>query len=368
MEHLVPDPMEREHLTKMIAHLVRNPGEKLGHALILGSKVHGVGKSTLVSILTELIGPRNCRKATSDELASQYQSYLDGKLLVTVEELDLGSGPRVYNKLKDMITAETSPVRRLYENTREIENLATFFFLTNLDVPLIMERTDRRFLVIQSPAGTLSPEYWEEFNHWWRSSPGIIRWYLDQVDLSDFKRFAPPPMTEAKAALIEKSQNPVVQDLVEMIEERAWPFHVDIVTRVQVQDALKRRHPQLRRNQVDAAMDDIGALALGQHRLTEAARRHEITGSADKPSLWAIRHRDFWSVAEPQQRVEEYLAHESALAGIPDFVGIGLLPMKLLGDGYIPPRESHGFRNMLELARARSVAGEGEETEAVTGR
>jgi len=327
LDYLVPNQDEREHLLKMLAHLVRNPGQKLGHALLLSSKVHGIGKSTLVNILIELMGPKNCRKATSEELASQYQSYLDGKLLVVVEELDLGSGLRVYNKLKDVITAEQSPMRKLYENTREIENFSTFFFLSNLDVPLIIEPSDRRFHVIQSPAQKRDPGYWTEFNDWWRCSLGIIRWYLDQVDLGGFDRFAPPPMTDAKAALIARGRNPVVQDLLEMIEDRTWPFHVDIVTRQQVQEGLRRRHPQIRRSQVDAALDDIGAFCLGQHRLPPGIKG-VLGNTAEKPTLWAIRHHNFWQAADPIERAAEYLADQSRLDGIPVLPEeIGLLPM-----------------------------------------
>ena len=335
LTYLVPDEGERKHLLKMLAHLVRKPGEKLAHALLLGSKVHGVGKSTLVQILEQLMGSNNCRKATSDELASQFQGYIDGTLLVTIEELDIGSGLRVYNKLKDLITAETSPMRKLYENAREVRNMATFFFLTNLDVPLLIEPSDRRFFVIQSPAQKQPEEYWIGFNQWWRNSLGIIRYFLDQVDLSDFDRFAPPPMTAAKDLLIGRSRSPVVQELLEMIAERAWPFRVDIVTRVQVEDALKRRDPRVRRSDVDRALSEIGAVNLGQHRLPQnVPLRGWSSSTAEKPTLWAVRNMIFWQQATTQGRVMEYLAETTTAPQLSD--GVGLVPLCPFDDAGTP--------------------------------
>ncbi len=326
LRYLVPDDEERDHLLKMIAHLVRNPGEKLTHALLLSSRVHGVGKSTLTDIMTQLIGPRNCRKATSDEIDGQYQSFLEGKLLVVVEELNIRQGLRTYNKLKDWITGLVSPIRKLYEDTRDVTNSATFVFLTNLSLPLLIEPSDRRFFVIESPAELRDPDYWVGLHEWIGRSLGVIRHHLDQVDLSDFKRFAPPPVTKAKEKLIARSRNPISQDLMEMIESRAMPFHLDIVTRNQVQDALKGRNPLIKRNEVDRALEDLKCIPLGQHRLPKGTvLKGQFFQTSDRENFWVIRHNAYWLEASASERVDEFLAHKSALAEFaewPETIGV----------------------------------------------
>lgn len=213
--------------------------------------------------------------------------------------------------------------------------MATFFFLTNLDVPLLIEPSDRRFFVIQSPAQKQPEEYWIGFNQWWRNSLGIIRYFLDQVDLSDFDRFAPPPMTAAKDLLIGRSRSPVVQELLEMIAERAWPFRVDIVTRVQVEDALKRRDPRVRRSDVDRALGEIGAVNLGQHRLPQnVPDRGWSSSTAEKPTLWAVRNMVFWQHATPHDRVMEYLAETTTTPQLSD--GVVLVPLCPIDDAGTP--------------------------------
>lgn len=323
VEFLVPDERERDHLLKMFAHLARKPGEKLAHALILGSKQHGVGKSTLVDILFELVGVHNCRKASSEEMESQYNAYVENTLLVLVEEINLGAGGRkVYNKLKDVITSETTPMRRLYQDTREVRNAASFIFLTNLERPLLLEKHDRRYFVLNSPAEPRDPDYYTAFNKWWRANLGVIRHFLDQIDTEGFNRSAPPPMTAAKAELIKSSETPVVQELREMIGERYGPFRVDIVTYQQVAEAVQRRLRNVTRNMIEDGLRDIEALSLGQHRLGKVTTIPlRVLGEANRPSLWAIRNQGYWKLASKEQRVQEYLAEDGYLADFPTLPG-----------------------------------------------
>src|SRR5205085_4206659 len=110
MGHLVPDVDEREHLLKMLAWTVRNPGKKLRHALLLRSEHQGVGKSMLSEIWSALLGHHNIRKTTTEEVSSQFQSFIKQTLLIVLEELNWGVGPIGYNRLKDLITADVVPV------------------------------------------------------------------------------------------------------------------------------------------------------------------------------------------------------------------------------------------------------------------
>lgn len=354
VEFLVPDEDERDHLLKMFAHLVRNPGEKLGHALILGSKDHGIGKSTLMQILFELLGPHNCRKASSEELESQYNAYIEGNLLVLVEEINLGAGGRkVYNKLKDPITSETTPMRRLYQDFRDVRNVASFIFQTNLDRPLLLDKEDRRFFVVNSPAQRREPDYYIAFNKWWRANLGVVRHFFEEIDLAGFDRFAPPPMTEAKAELIKSSETPVVQELREMLEERRPPFHVDVMTYQQIAEAVHRIFPKASRNAIEDALREIKAVALGQHRLGNIPRMPvHVLPYGNRPSLWAIRNSEFWIAAAPKERVDEYLAEEGRLAELPELPnGFNYAPANLLPP--LPERPSRDTETwMLDLLRS----------------
>lgn len=334
LTHLVPEDSEREHLVKMIAWTVRYPGQKLSHALLLRTQEQGTGKSTLLSIWGELMGESNVRKTTSKELNSDYQGYLPGRLLILCEELNLGQGHRVYNDLKDLITGDKAIVNEKYLRQRLWPNYASFAFLTNLAITMLIEDKDRRFFFIDSPATRREADYYVRFNEWWRANLGVIRHYLDQVDLTEFKPYAPPPMTTAKQRLIEHSRSELAQDLALMIQERAYPFARDVVTLEQVKIGLGHLSRDLSSKRLIKALEEVGAVKLGQQRMPGGTRA----------SLWAIRNRGLWLYLPVSDRAEEYarevglyadydvpglaVAHEQGWNG--DFTG--LMGAMLLGD------------------------------------
>lgn len=298
MKYLVPADHERAHLEQMIAWTIRNPGKKLGHALLLQSKAQGIGKTTLIDIWRALLGYENTRKTNSEEMASNYQSYMSDTLLVVLEELNLGSGMTVYNKLKDLITGETAIVNEKYVRQKEVRNMANFVFLSNLDAPLLIEQEDRRFFVIDSPAEKRDEAFWSQFHLWWRSNLGVINGYFDSVDISTFQPNAPPPDTDAKDRLKQQSETPLVQELRALVTEERWPFNGDIFTIDELQAALKqrgfRRETQAKLNLV---LKEIGCASLGQHRISGNIR----------PSLWACRNAVQWKEALPNEVRVEYL-------------------------------------------------------------
>jgi hypothetical protein len=311
----------------------------------------------------ELLGPHNCRKATTQEMESQYQSYVEGKLLVLVEEINFGVGSRAYNSLKDLISSENTPVRRLYQETREVRNMASFVFLTNLDTPILIDAEDRRFFVIDSPARRLEPAYYKAFNVWWRENIGVIKWYFEQVDLEGFDRFAPAPQTAAKLALVENSRAPLIQEIMAMIEERESPFHVDIVIFQQIADALQRRVGKVPRKAIEAALRKIGAVALGQHRLPkDAALPHWLSGIPNRPSLWAIRNVRYWPAAMQEERLVEFLARQGQLSDLPELPeGFSYSPISSL-----PPTRLVDVEPELQLMElVRALNGRAAETSGV---
>ncbi len=289
-EYLIPEAEEREHLLRMMAWTIANPGEKLSYALLLQSKAQGVGKSTFIDIWRSLLGHSNTRLTTSDEIDSGYQSYIADKLLVVLEELNLGSGITAYNRLKSMITESTVVINEKHVKQREAPNLANFVFLSNLDAPIFIEQGDRRFFVIDTPAEKRSPEYWTVFHSWWRSNLGVIKAYLNSLDLSQFQPKAPPPMTAAKERLKQQSSTPLAQALAELIEERQWPIARSVCTVGEIRSALSRAgFRAVTERKIAHALKEIGCLSLGQVRLSDGSR----------PTFWALRSIDKWQVALP---------------------------------------------------------------------
>lgn len=312
MAGLVPDDMERDHLLRMIAFTVRNPGLKLRYALLLRTAVQGVGKSMLIDIWGALLGRHNVRKTTSKELSSDYQGYLPGHLLVVCEELNLGMGAKTYNDLKDMITADTALVNEKHLRQRQWPVFATFVFLSNLPLPILVEETDRRIFYIDSPAQRRAPTYYNDFVAWWQAHLGVIRNHLDSIDLSEFNAHENPPVTASKLNLIAGSRSELAQDLALAIRERQGCFDRDIVTLEQVGFELGQWARTKTKVQLTKALKEVGALPLGQQRVTNG-----------RASLWVIRNVDYWALADTAVRAEELQQQVGIFAGL-DGTGIEL--------------------------------------------
>ena len=316
VSYLVPDPDERDHLLKMIAWTVRNPGMKLGHALLMRSEAQGVGKSMLIEIWRQLLGEHNTRKTTTEEINSNYQSYVAGSLLVIVEELNLAFGVQGYNRVKDLITSDTAVVNEKFVATKERANLASFVFLTNLPNPILIEDSDRRFFFIESPAMPRENAYYGTFAGWWKANLGVILHYLDEIDLSQFNPHAPPPDTGAKQRLRAVSRSPLEQELAEALNERRFPFSRDIVTVGEIRESLGREFYGKTSAQIQAALRAIGACPLDQQRvpgkwMTGGGLETFVPDSKSKASLWAVANTEYWRLASIQDRSNEYQRHQA---------------------------------------------------------
>lgn len=308
LTYLIPDETERDHLMKMMAFTVRNPGQKLRHALLLRSRVHGVGKSLLVDqIWAPLLGRHNVSKISSRELTSPFRSWAKGNLMVVVEELNLGAGLQTYNELKEIITDTRVTINEKFLTPREWEVFATFVFISNLEAAILLEGADRRFFVIDTPAEKREPAYYEQFIAWVENNLGVIRSYLDTVDLTLFSPHAPPPMTAAKLALIRRSVSPLAQELAHHIEERTGVFDRDVLSIDQMRTVLSGHAPS--DHVITRALGEVGAVSLGQHR-TLGGRK----------SLWAIRNTRYWGAARPSDRAEESNQTEGRFAGWPSSI------------------------------------------------
>ncbi|MBL45733.1 MAG: hypothetical protein CMN71_13715 [Sphingomonadaceae bacterium] len=321
LEYLVPDETERSHLLGMIAWTSRNPGGKLDHALLLRSKAHGVGKTTLINIWRGLLGTGNTRKTNSEEMAGNFQSFIAGTLLVVVEEVNLGKGHREYNRLKDLITGETAVVNEKFVPTYEARNFANFVFLSNLENPLMIAAEDRRFFVLDSPAEKRDREYWNTFHRWLEDNLGVIKHFIDAFDLENFNPHAAPPMTLAKEQLIASSRPPIVRELKHLIENAAWPFSRDVVTLDEVKAALAEEGIRPSLNDLRKAMTAAGCVSLSQGRVPgrwiyfAGSQPRYVEGQA-RASLWACRKTDLWSAVRPTDRSLEYAREIGLLSEI----------------------------------------------------
>ncbi|MCJ2186667.1 bifunctional DNA primase/polymerase [Novosphingobium beihaiensis] len=310
MEFLIPAQVERDHLLKVIAHTVRNPGDRVRHATILRTRNQGVGKSMLTSIWKGLVGESNFRQTSSREMQGNFEGWIKENTVLYCPELNIGTGLSTYNELKELITADDLVVNEKHLKPRRWNIYSTMIFTTNLAVPMLIEADDRRIFMIDSPAQPRPDGYYREFASWWQENLGVIRHFLDNVDLSDFNSHAPAPMTDAKRQLIRRSANPLVQDLAHIIAERKGLLCRDIVTIEEV--VYELNGGRVSERTIANALKQLGGISLGQQRTAKGRK-----------SLWVIRNQGLWLKFTSAARAQEFENAGGVFAGeLPDAKGM----------------------------------------------
>ena len=107
LNHIFADQIEvgLDYLTI----LFKKPLQKLP-ALCLVSKEKKTGKSTFIDFMIEVFGA-NTVKVNRDSFSSQFNSDLNGKLIIAIEEMKVDS-EHVLNKIKDLTTARVYSIEK----------------------------------------------------------------------------------------------------------------------------------------------------------------------------------------------------------------------------------------------------------------
>lgn len=284
--YLIPDEAERHHFILWIAYLIQNPGKRPLHGILIVGKP-GTGKSLVGQWLKQIFGPSNCAEVSTDELHSEFVDWLEGKLLIIVEELMAPGRVELGNKLKPIFTASTLRINVKYQRPRQIEVKAGILAFSNHPHAIHLEPGDRRWFVIRSQAEPKAPEYYPPLAE---ADAGIFRHHLENVDLAGFNPAAPPPMTAAKAEMTEDSRTPLEWTIRHMLAEGAYPFDSDVVTLEAVLQAVRQEVPKATSQAVLGALKGLGAVKLPRARL----------GQGVQVSPWAVRRPELWLQAAPE--------------------------------------------------------------------
>ena len=232
MERMVPIAFEREHLLNALAHKVQFPGHKINHAILMGG-APGSGKDTLFAPFFWAIGGKgkaNCSLVKSEDLSSQWGYALECEVMEIAELRQTEARDRraLENVLKPIIAAppELLPVNRKGLHPYMALNRVFVVAFSNERAAISIPSEDRRWFCLWAEADRL-PEaeavaLWNWYEH--RGGFAAVAAYLSSRDVSAWNPSAPPPMTEAKAIMVEHGMSGAESFLVNMIRGRARAF------------------------------------------------------------------------------------------------------------------------------------------------
>jgi hypothetical protein len=205
------DSIVYNYLMSYIAHLFQKPHENPHTAIVLKGN-QGTGKDTLTHIIDKLLGNNYLVKLSDmSNLVGGFNECLYNKLVVQINEMSGQDGYAYKNKIKDMITTETNVISRKYLPIQYQQNNVRWFMFSNNLVPVVIENTDRRFLICETADDYIGKtEYWRDFYRKLNDKEYLqqIYYYLMNYDISEW-RPNNIPQTKDKRNLLINNNNPI---------------------------------------------------------------------------------------------------------------------------------------------------------------
>lgn len=205
--------MEEEHprdiyqwVLRWLAYPIKHPGAKMKTALVLHGP-QGVGKNLFFESVMAIYGEYG-RIVDQNAVEDKFNDWASKKLFLIADEVVARA--ELYhtkNKLKIFITSPWIRINPKNITAYEERNHINVVFLSNETHPVVLERDDRRYVVIWTPP-KLPPDIYKEVKEE-IDAGGIeaLHDYLLNLEMGDFGPHTPPPKTKSKDALIDLSMD-----------------------------------------------------------------------------------------------------------------------------------------------------------------
>jgi hypothetical protein len=297
------------YLLNFYAHVVQKPAIKITSAPLMVSAEFGTGKTTMMWNIPRLLcGLDNARKVSNSVLRSQFTDYLVGVQFLHFDEVHINGrwdSADTANKMKDVVTGETSEIHPKGLKPYNIPNRLFVTATSNYDDAISMPSDDERRWGIyylrptRAMTGDERKAYFRTL-HQFLDGPrgaGVLRWIFSQVDISQFNPHAPPPMTAAKRMMVEKSQLTEVQIIINAVRDGSGPFCRDLFYAEQVAQWL---HGETGKTYPNMAIKGYLSRAIPNAKIAKQMRMGN-----DHVRIWCLRDHERWKDVANEEIKEE---------------------------------------------------------------
>ena len=150
-----------EHFLNWFAVIFQRKAKPITAWVVHGKE--GTGKGTFFNkVAAPLLNHSNATSIRADNLEDQFNAFLEGKLFVFVDEVDVDDFKekgRVTSKLRNYITEPTIQVRRMRQTSFDMPNHMALMFASNRPKPVFIPPSDRRYNV-----GNFQPEKYMDYD------------------------------------------------------------------------------------------------------------------------------------------------------------------------------------------------------------
>lgn len=160
------DPKVFDYIENYFAHILQKPYQRTDVSIIVQGE-QGVGKDTYFDGIGGILGDEyyHSTKTPENDVFAKFNSTIARKLVIKFEEADFKTNKENASKLKGLITEEKTLIEKKNKDPIKLDNLANILMTTNHDVPVVLEETDRRFVLIQASSEKRGDtEFWKRIH------------------------------------------------------------------------------------------------------------------------------------------------------------------------------------------------------------
>lgn len=215
----------------------QNIGVKFRWCIVLQG-IQGNGKSLLMRCVAHGIGEKFTFSPQANDIGNKFNSWINEKLFITVDEIDIFNKFEMSNALKPLITNDRIAIQAKGVDAIMIDNRANFGMTTNHKNAILKTELDRRYAIFFTAQQEkedlirdgLDGKYFKEYFHWLTNENGynIIAGYLKRFPIVDALNPATllltAPETSSTREAIQISKSIVHQEIQEAIEEGVYGF------------------------------------------------------------------------------------------------------------------------------------------------
>lgn len=278
---LIPDPNDRAIIMAYMAAIVQHQGSKfLWTVVVQGTK--GNGKSSLGNILDWCVGEDYGFSIDPRKITGTFNSYVEHKILIRVEEIHMRNKMDFLDALKPLITEKRIPMEAKGRDQYQGENLANWILFTNYKDAIIKERDDRRFAIFFTAQQSyediirdgMGGEYFTNLWHWLKNEGGLsfVNHYLRNYPIP--RELNPAldaggtchraPITTSTSEAISESQGLIEQEVAENIANGHQGFQGGWISSQKLNELIEGLHIKISRTKQRALLETLGYRPWGR--------------------------------------------------------------------------------------------------------
>lgn len=162
LRYISNDNTVYEYMKCWISHIIKTPWKKTNVAVVLYSKIGGVGKNAIVDGLCKLFGNYSGHIESIEDITKNFNNHITNKLFIYGDEIN-ANAKKVSDKLKQVITRPTQNLEKKGFDSIEINDYTNWLFTTNNENCFKIEEDERRLLMIECPCIPLPREDYENY-------------------------------------------------------------------------------------------------------------------------------------------------------------------------------------------------------------